>query len=283
MDIFGRGFAPNQDHRLALGVHGHGLIGAKHRRTARAPGACRQAAGEHLARRAVIDHGMQKGLHVLGRHAQQRLFLVDHALAHHVHRDAHRGAAAALAAARLQDVTAAFLNRELDVLHVAVVLFEQRLRAVQFIVGVREPLAQGLEGLRGAQAGDHVFARGVEQHFAEEFPVSRGRVARERDAGSGVLAEVTEHHGLHVDRGAQRLGDVVHLAVDVGARRVPGLKHRGHGLLELHEGVFGEVHQALERGDQLLPVPGLHGHIAGVAVCLFVFLDQRLHGVHIGA
>jgi hypothetical protein len=56
--------------------------------------------------------------------AEDRGLLVDQLLLHHVAGDLHRGDAGALAGARLEHVERAALDRELDVLHVLVVLLE---------------------------------------------------------------------------------------------------------------------------------------------------------------
>jgi hypothetical protein len=111
--------------------------------------------------------------------------------------------ASALAAARLEDVEAPLLHRELDVLHVVIVFFEQILSAKQLIVGLGQSRAHRFYRLRCTDPRDDVFARGVEQYFAEELPLTRGGIARERDPGTRVFAKVAKDHGLHRDRCAQ--------------------------------------------------------------------------------
>src|SRR5258706_835 len=66
-------------------------------------------------------------------------------------------------------------------------------------------------------ARDHVLALGIDQDLAvEPFLAGRG-IARERHAGRRGLAHVSEHHGLHVDRGAPAFRDVVQAAIGDGA------------------------------------------------------------------
>jgi hypothetical protein len=74
---------------------------------------------------------------------------------------------------------------------------------------------------RRAHAGDHVFALRVHQVLAEEDVLAGGRIAREADAGAGVLAQVAEDHGLHVDRCAQPVVDAVDAAIGLGAIVLP--------------------------------------------------------------
>ena len=72
----------------------------------------------------------------------------------------------------LQNVEATLLYRELDVLHVAVVFFKQRLGAIELVVDLRQALFQGLYGFWCANARHHIFAGGIEQYFAEELALA---------------------------------------------------------------------------------------------------------------
>src|SRR5262249_10871265 len=84
----------------------------------------------------------------------------------------------------------------------------ERLRERAFhrrLVGTRL-LPRGLRDfLRGADAGDHVLALGIDQELAVEPFVAGRWIARERDTGGRGLAHIAEHHGLHIDRGAPAL------------------------------------------------------------------------------
>ena len=80
--------------------------------------------------------------------------------------------------ARLEDVEGALLDRELDVLHLAVVLLEPRHRRGELLVGGREPLRHGRDRLGRADAGDDVLALRVDEELA---PQTRAR----RSTGRG--------------------------------------------------------------------------------------------------
>ncbi len=154
--------------------------------------------------------------------------LRDQPFFHHLDGNANRGAAGALAVARLQHVQAAVLDGELEVLHVAIVLFQTRGDFAQLVVDVGLDLLELGDVHRRANAGDHVFALRVHQELAVKlFHAGRG-IAREADAGAAGLAQVAEDHGLHVDRGAQHVVDVVDAAIvswrDRSARS--GTRHR---------------------------------------------------------
>ena len=72
---------------------------------------------------------------------------------------------------------------------------------------LREVVAEGVEVLRVADAGDDVLALRVDEEVAVRLVLARRRVAREADARAGVVVAVAEHHGLHVDGGAEVVAD----------------------------------------------------------------------------
>ncbi len=121
-------------------------------------------------------------------------------------RDAHRGRGGALAGARLQQIQRAALDGELDVLHVAVMPLEPR-PASRAAPRTPRAAASAISSMRErrADAGDDVLALRVDEELAVELLLAGGRIARERDAGAGVVAEVAEHHRDDVDAGAERL------------------------------------------------------------------------------
>ena len=73
---------------------------------------------------AAIEHRVQQLIELAGRDAQHRFLLSDHAFFHHLDRDANRGRTGALAVAGLQHVELAVFDGELEILHVAIMLFE---------------------------------------------------------------------------------------------------------------------------------------------------------------
>ena len=170
--------------------------------------------------------------------AGDRLFLRHQPFARELDRDPQSRLGRALAGARLQHPQLALLDGEFEILHVAVMPFERAVDALQFGEGFRHRIFErrlvgaGLfarllaDLLRRADAGDHVLALGVDQEFAVELLLAGRRIAREGDAGCGIIAEIAEHHGLHVDRGAPAFGDIVEFAIGVGARIHPGAEHR---------------------------------------------------------
>ena len=80
------------------------------------------------------------------------------------------------------------------------------------------------DGLGVADAGDDVLALGVNQKIAVELLSAIGRVARKGDASRRGLALVAKGHGLHVDGGAEVVGNAMLLAVDAGTLVHPAAK-----------------------------------------------------------
>ncbi len=64
------------------------------------------------------------------------------------------------------------------------------------------------------------------------------RVAGKGDAGGRGLAAIAEYHGLHRDGGAPILGNIVELAIGIGAVLCPAAEHGADGAPELLVDVF---------------------------------------------
>jgi len=188
-----------------------------------------------------IELRVQERVDVVGADAQHGILLGDHAFVDHVHRDLDGRGRGALPIAGLQHPQLAALDGELNVLHVLVVVLEDLADLREFRVGFRQVLGHPRDLLGGADAGDHVLALRVDQVLAVELLFARGRVARERDAGSGGVAHVAEHHRLHVDGGAPVARDAVHAAVVDRAVVVPGAEHGADRLEQLHLRVLREL------------------------------------------
>ena len=88
-----------------------------------------------------------------------------------------------------------------------------------------QPRAQLGEVARRAHARDDVLALRVRQEVARRLGRAGQLVARERDAAAAALAEVAEHHLLHVDRRAPLVGDAVDAPVGDRALALPGVEH----------------------------------------------------------
>ena len=83
----------------------------------------------------------------------------------------------------------------------------------QLFVGMGHVIGHVLEMERGADPGHNVFALCIEQVVTLNVVLARCTVPGHGNAGEAVLAEVTEHHRLHVDGGTEVMRDVGGVAV----------------------------------------------------------------------
>ncbi len=211
---------------------------------------------------AGVDHRVQQLVELRRVDPRDRFLLRDQPFLDHLHRSSQCRRRRALRRPGLQQEEIPLLDRELDVLHVAVVLLEPPDRLQELRVGLGKQLVHPLDRLRRADSRDDVLALRVLEELAVELALARGRVAREADAGAGAVALVAEDHLDDVDGGAEVVRNVVGAPVDLGTRRVPGLEDGAHGLLELGPRILreraaglGRV-RVLERLDQLAEVGG---------------------------
>ena len=199
LDVLGRGLLAHDDHLPSLLGGGDGGLRREHDSSHGGAGRRRQSLGHRLGGllRCYVEYGVQNLVKLRGRHAHHGGLLVDHALGEHVHGHLDCGQAGALAYAALQHPELAFLDGELNILHIVEMLLQLPADLVKLRIDLGHRLLEGLEILvmfvlgslvervGGADTCDHVLSLGVDQPFAVELVVSGGGVAGERHAGSG--------------------------------------------------------------------------------------------------
>ena len=109
--------------------------------------------------------------------------LVDQAFVNQIARDFHRGFGGALCVAGLQHEELPALDRELQVLHVAIMALEPRGDLFELCVDLGLQPREIRDLLRRANARNDVFALRVGEVLAEELPLAGVRIARKGDAG----------------------------------------------------------------------------------------------------
>ena len=130
--------------------------------------------------------------------------------------------------------------------------------------------------LRRTNARHHVLALRIDQKFAVKQVLTGGGIARERNAGGRCLAAIAEHHGLHIDRGAPVLRNVMQTAIGVGARTLPRSEHRPDRTPQLRFHIIGErraqilLHPILIGLRDTLQIGGIQ---FGVEFDALLFLD----------
>ena len=262
IEIVRRGFGSDENHLALLvgGKLGLGFLGGEDEST---DGSAR---GSGVA--VADDDGLLEGRGDEGRmenliegariDSQESFLLVDEAFLDEIGGNLEAGGSGSLAVSGLQEVENAVFDGELEVLHILIMLFQLLGRLHELVVDLGLLLLQGIDVQRGADAGDDVFALSVDEVFGKDFVLAVGGVTGEADTGSGVLAGVSEGHHLNVDGGSPRIGDVVHLTIEVGSFVVP------------------RVEDGLDSGHQLIHGVDRELFAELALVVLFVLLDEGL-------
>ncbi len=232
LDILGGGLNANQDRLVAplrdllldLVAEERHATGRRARTGGQALRHQAALSGRFLDCLGVEDRAQQEH-YLTGLDAGDRGFLVNHALFQHVDRYVDGGQAGTLSRTTLQDEQLALFDREFQVLHVAVMVFQHRADLNQFFVCVRHHLSHLGDLQRCADTGHDVLALRVHQELAVENVFAGRCVTREGDAGAAVVTHVAENHGLDVDRGTPVFRDAVDAAVLDRARVHPGIEH----------------------------------------------------------
>ena len=294
VNVFRRSLDPDEDHGFTSRRRALGGIGVEHHL---ARGRTRRGGkplGQHIALGIGIERWVEQLVERRRIDPRDRLLAGDQALIRHVDRDLQRRLGGALARARLEHPELGLFDRELDVLHVAVMRLELVENGGELGIdlghglfhrgglGVRF-LARGLgQILRRADARDHVLALRVDQELAIIGAVALGRIAREGHARRRGVAHIAEDHRLYVDGGAPVGGNVVQATIDLGALRLPRPEHGTDRAPELVVHVLRKglapllLDQTLIGGDQRLPILGRHLRIKGEAVILLGDLQRFL-------
>ena len=231
------------------------------------------------------DDLLEQLLEPVGVQAQHRRVDVDQALGLHVVGHDPLGEGGPLADPGLEQPQLALLDGELDVAHVAVVAPQGPHVLLELLPGPRLDVAHLLQLHGVADPGHDVLALGVDQVVAVGPGVAVGRVAGEGDPGARVLTLVAEHHGLDVDRGAERVVDLVLAPVVDRPLVVPGAEHGLDAALELLGGVLGELatglggDDGLELLDQPPQVARVQLHVVADALGLLGVLQRLLEAV----
>ncbi len=215
VDIFGAGFLADQDDVFASGSSRLGVFRSEGQLTNGCTRRGRQASCDrlNLGPSGWVEAWKEKLRQVTGRDAHDSGLFVDQPFVNHFTRETNCGHTCSLPVPGLQHVQLALLDRELDVLHVLVVLLELVLDFHQFLIDGVVPLAHLFGWRWSADTSHNVFTLSVDQELTKELILAGVRVAGERDASSGVVAHVAVNHRLAVDCGAEQATDAFDLAV----------------------------------------------------------------------
>ena len=208
LDVLRGGLLTDEDYLLALGCSSHCGLGVEHEHTHSSARRCRKTAAYNLC--SLLGGGVEdrgENLVELGRSDPHHGgLLVNHTLGEHIHSHLEGSETGALANTALKHPELAFLNGELNILHIVEVAFESLADLVELLVNFRHCGLEGLEILvvlvlgsfvervRSTDTCNHILALGVDEPLSVELVVTVGRVAGECHAGSGGAAHISEYH-----------------------------------------------------------------------------------------
>ena len=177
---------------------------------------------------------MQKLIQRLRLDTKHCLFSCDHALIHHIAGNLKRCRSSSLAVTGLQEIQVSFLNRELHILHIAVMVLQFGGNLHKFCIALRKIFCQFGDRLRSTHTCHHVFSLCIDQILAKDSFLTGGRITGKCNTGSGGVTHISKYHRLYIDSGSPVTRDIIHTAIDNRTIIVPGTEHslyRTHQLL----------------------------------------------------
>ncbi len=223
---------------------------------------------------------MQKHVQRLGVNLHKSLLFGNHLFVDKVAGNFNCRRRGTLAVTRLQHIQLVVLDSELHILHIAVVVFERCANLLELRVSFGEHVLHLLDGHRGANARNYVFALSVYKEFAHKPLFAGSGITRERNARTRSVAKVAERHHLNVYRSTPAVRDIVVHTVDVSAGVVPGTENGFNCFEKLFFGVVGEVFTklflifCLELVSKLLQIVRSKVHVVFDALLFLHFVDE---------
>ncbi len=202
-DILGRGLKTNENDLLASVLPKLCVLCGEYDFTACGSGRCAEtlADGSCGFKSLSIELGMKKSVKVSGVDHCDSLFGGSHTLVNEVAGDLESCLSGSLTVSGLKHEEFAVLYGELHVLHVSVMIFKSRANFLELLESLGEFLLHLGDVHRSTYTCNNVLALCVGKEFAEESLCAGSGVAGERNAGSAVVAHITECHGLNVNCG----------------------------------------------------------------------------------
>ncbi len=135
VEVLRRCFDADKDDSFTLVTTQFGFVSVEDDRPGRSAGAGGEARGNDIGRVRWIDHRMEELVELRWLNALDGFSLADESFTDHIDGDIDGRLASPLPSPRLKHEQAAILDRELDVLHVAVMMLEPRGDLVELRVG----------------------------------------------------------------------------------------------------------------------------------------------------
>ena len=252
--IVGSSFPTNQNGLAIFLSSLYGIVSGEYSFTNSSTRRSVEALGNYIVVSLGIELRMQQLIKLLGVYALYSFFLGDKAFLLHLDCDVQSCSSSTLTNTGLKHPKLALFNGELDVAHIAEMVFEDG----EYLFELTTSLFKArsfLELCNGAgvtDTGNNVFALCVNKVVAVEFLFAICGVTRKSNARSGGVTLVAENHGLNVYGSTQIIGDLVLLAVENSARIVPAAKYRFNSKLKLDIRALGELNRTIHNQRRIL-------------------------------
>ena len=184
---------------------------------------------------------MEKCIEVAGVNHKNSFLLGSHALVNEVAGNLESSLSGSLAVTGLEHIELAVFNGKFHILHISVVLFQSLANLLELSKCLGELLLHLGNLHRCTNAGNDIFALSICKEFTEKTLCACSGVTCERNAGTAIVAHITECHGLNVYGCTPRVGDIVVTTVNICAGVVPAAENSLDSAEELLLRVGGEL------------------------------------------
>jgi len=168
-------------------------------------------------------------------------FFSSHTFVNEIACDLESSLSGSLTVTCLEHIKLAVFNCEFHILHITVVVFKCLANFIELLECFRELISHFLNVHWCTNAGNNVFTLSVCKELTEETLCACSGVTCERNAGTAIVAHITECHGLNVYGCTPRVGDIVVTTVNICAGVVPATENSLDSAEELLLRVGGEL------------------------------------------
>ena len=299
-------------HLMAFVMPLGSIIGEEHNLAAGSAWGGWQTTSKHLglAQSSLVKHRMEQLVQLVGFAALNGCLLVYHTFMKQIHGNLYHGRTRTLTVTGLQEPQLTFLNSELHILHVMIVMLKFILKGVELCINLRHGLfhRRELRGtdilgdtlllsptqrtflgnlLRRTDTGNDILTLCIHKILTIETVLTRCGITREAHSRCRSVAHVTEHHRHHCDGSTPLLRNTLHLTIKDGTLVHPAVEHSADGTPQLIDRIFGESltgtleDSLLEKRHQLLQLINVHLVVKHDAALTLHLLNDGLKRINV--
>ena len=223
LDILRAGLKTNENDLLASGSPILRILRSKYDLTAGSAGSGTKClAHDTCACNSIrIKLGMKQCIKVTGIDHRYGFFLGPHAFVYKIACDLQSGLSGPLAVTCLEHEQLAVFYGKLHILHVTIMFLEDLANILELLKSLRELLCHLGYLHRCTNTGNNVLALCIGKELTEQTLLACCGVTCKCNAGSAVIAHISERHALYVNSGTPRIRDIVVTTVNIGSGVIP--------------------------------------------------------------